>query len=266
MGTPMDNQTPGRVEAIDASAVINEHMIKFAFPGDESRINIDQASMIPGGGRNQNRSVLNQMREESGAVRELFQVRSLHLAESAQERVVGLADQLDIRALARDARTMRELARRSPAGKAGEVGELADRLSFTAASPFIERARLGAIQLRQGEEDRAEHTFGEALKVNLPAEAMAVDEIARLHDAVFVRHEELKVKRSLPELFEANIEWIDSSKDGKVDRGELREAAGHARGDITASTLVRYLSSNYDNIDHGSPGIDFDDVKRFHNR
>jgi hypothetical protein len=239
-------------------------MYKFAFEGTQDAVlqsAIRDTSSTPG--QEHNRSVLTQMQVQSGAVRDLYQVRSLPLAEGAQERVVGMADNLDVKSLAGESKRLSQLAQgATDAGSKKGLLSAAMALGTAAASPFIERARLGAIQLRQGREGAAEITFADAIKVGVPSVSLGFESVRQLHQAVIDRHEELKVKRTLPEVFKANVDWIDTqTKDGRVDREELTAASGKAKN-ITASTLVNYLLRNYDNIDLGIKGIDAEDIRR----
>jgi hypothetical protein len=261
MATSIELNSARRVEPADASTVIADHMQRFAFERSPGFTVQELVSANSRPSTDQNRTVLNQMQEQSSAVRDLYQVHSLPLAESLQQRVVETADKLDSNALCTESRRLRGLAGgvSEPRGKAAMLKN-AEALATAGASPFIERARLAAIQLSQGNEDAAEKTFADAIKKGVPPVSLGNEKVRQLQQAVIERHEELKVKRTLPEVFKANIDWLDSSRDGRVDMNELKSAAGKTR-DITASSLVGYLMNNYDNIDKGVKGLEPDDVR-----
>jgi hypothetical protein len=264
MPTPMNSDKTDSGKHIEASTVISEHMSQFVYE-PEVRKQAEQASVfstISGADRNQ--TVLDNMQRESQAVRELYGVRSLPLAEGSQEKVVKLSDSLDIHALTVDSQRLSERARSTTnPGERKELASAAASLAVAGASPFIERARLGAIQLRQGKEGAAERTFAEAIKASITDVSAAVPSVQQLRQAVIERHEELKVKRTLPEVFKANVDWIDTGNDGAINKEELKLAASDKSKGITAKTLIQYLMKNYDNIDHGVSGIAAADVSRY---
>ncbi|MBX3076677.1 hypothetical protein KF913_22395 [Candidatus Obscuribacterales bacterium] len=264
MHTPGKSDKSDSGKHMEASTVLAEHMSTFAYE-PEVKMQAEQALKFSTmGGAERNKTVLDNMQRESQAVRELYKVRSLPLAEGFQEKVVKLSDDLDLRALSADSKRLSEQAARTkdPAQRQ-ELLSASTSLAVAGASPFIERARLGAIQLRQGKEGAAERTFAEAIKTNIPDVSAAVPSVQQLKQAVIERHEELKVKRTLPEVFKANVDWIDTGKDGAVDRNELRTASADKSKNITAKTLIQYLMKNFDNIDHGTNGIAAADVSKY---
>lgn len=263
----------------DPSMVIEEHMHKFAFSREFENLAraIEPIKRMKNGDASGNKTLLLEMQQQSSAVRELYAIGNAPIAESLQRKVVEKADQLDTNVLSKSAADVRRAADfatdngpnstdngSSPTGGGAKPAMLksADALARAAASPFIERARLGAIQLRQGHESAAEKTFEEALKKGLPAEAFKLEDVRKLHSAVSERYLELQVKRKLPELFIANIDWIDTSGDGRTSVEELHNASISKVTDVTAKTLVNYLLKNFDNIDEGVKGLDACDVQK----
>jgi hypothetical protein len=245
----------------NSQEIIKNHMQAFAYEhAKEPTVKqLEQSTHAPG--VELNKSVMAQMQEQSGVVRELFQRQLFPLAESTQQMVIRNADKLDVVSLADDAKRTRLLAdKTAPSATKDNINRDADALASAAASPFIERARLGAMQLQQGREDNAERTFTDALTKGVPEESLSSAGVRKLHKAIADQVEELKVKRTLPEVFKANVVWIDSSKDGSVDVNELKNAG--ATKNVSAATMIQYLLTNYDNIDQGVKGIDAEDIRR----
>jgi len=266
MAGSLDNGEQSKVQNnhSDSSTVLREHMYEFAFEKSDMPVVQTAIQDSARSGNERNRDVLTSMQTQSMAVRDLFQIRSLSLAEGAQNEVIRLSDSLDLKSLSDGAKkVLKQRGTVSDTAAQKSLDAAFAGFSLAAASPFIERARLGAIQLRQGREGAAEETFADALKQKVPDESLNVPSVRQLRQAVVDRHEELKVKRTLPEVFAANLDWIDSGqKDNRLSMQELNTAASSGKGSITSKTLVNYLMSNFENIDRGITGIDAEDIRR----
>ncbi|MBS1957813.1 MAG: hypothetical protein JST89_26750 [Cyanobacteria bacterium SZAS-4] len=231
---------------VDASAVLSEHMHNFVYGNSP---HLDSFTTLPD--QNiamvKNSATLADIERKSGNVRDDLQNHAVLSAEREQRTVVGMADRLDLNAIS---------SAISGATRGGSAG-LVNALKFAGATPLVERVRLGAIQLRQNHESDAEHTFEDASKVDIARESRTLPEVMALKCAAQSMYEELKLKRTLPESFDANLALIDKGvKDGSISKEELISSQKSPPGDRMTKTLIEYLLKNFDQIKNSNEGID----------
>lgn len=236
----------GKTPEVDASAVLSEHMYKFVY----EQIPRKQETVMRFSNPN-----LTQMEQDSDTVKECLQNRALVSAERSQRKVVESASRLDLAAIS--------AAIAEGAVKGGSEATI-NMLKIAGAAPLVERVRLGAIQLRQNLETDAEKTFEEAYKADIARESRDLPEVVQLKRAAQKMYEELKLRRTMPDVFDSNLTLIDTVvKDGALSKEELNNSKNGKFNDGMTGTLIDYLLKNFDRMKNGDETIDRKDVIAF---
>lgn len=237
---------------VDASAVLSEHMYKFVYgPSAHMAEAVNQLS-TQAAGMAKNAVTLSNIDRESSSVKDCMQNNALRGAELGQRKVVELASQLDLGAVS--AAIAGNIAK-------GGSDSLVNVLKFAGATPLVERVRLGAIQMRQSQETDAEKTFEGAFKAEIARESRELPEVVQLRRAAQKMFEELKLRRTLPEVFDSNLTLIDTMvKDGALTREELNLSKRTGANTGMTQTLIEYLLKNFDQVKNGDDSISRQDV------
>lgn len=237
---------------VDASAVLSDHMYKFVYGPPPHMLEAVQKLNSQAAGMARNASTLSDLDRESSNVKDLMQNRALRGAEIGQRRVVELTNQLDLGAIS-------AAIAGNVVGKTDEA--LTNLLKITGAAPLVERARLGAIQMRQGAETDAEKTFEEAYRADIAKESRDLPEVVKLKRASQKMFEELKLRRTMPEVFDSNLTLLDTVvKDGALTKEELTLSKRPGINNGMTQTLIEYLLKNFDQMKNGNDSISRSDV------
>lgn len=240
---------------VDASAVLSDHMYKFVYGPSPHMLEAVNQLNSQAAGMAKNAATLSEIDRESSGVKDLMQNRALRGAEVGQRRVVELSGQLDLGAISA-----------AIAGNLSKGGNdaLVNLLKFAGATPLVERVRLGAIQMRQGAETDAEKTFEDAYRADIAMDSRNLPEVAQLRRAAQKMFEELKLRRTLPEVFDNNLTLIDSVvKDGALTREELNLSKKSGANNGMTQTLIEYLLKNFDKVKDGDDSINRKDVVNY---
>lgn len=235
---------------VDASAVLSDHMYKFVYGPDPHTLEAVLSSQTAGMAKNA--STLANLDTESANVKDLMQNRALRGAEASQRRVVELSSQLDLGAIS--GAIAGSIAR-------GGSDSMVNVLKFAGAAPLVERVRLGVIQMRQSLETDAEKTFEEAFRADIAKESKDLPEVVQLRRAAQKMYEELKLRRTLPDVFDSNLTLIDSVvKDGAFSKEELNLSKKSGVNNGLTQTLIEYLLKNFDQVKNGDESISRADI------
>ncbi len=239
---------------VDVSAVLSDHMYKFVYgPSPHLTDAVSQLDGLANFSADQTRNAvtLGSIERQSGNVKDDLQNHALVVAERDQRKVVALADQLDLGAIS-------SAIASASRGSGERFGAL---LKAAGATPLVERVRLGAIQMRQSHEIDAEQTFDAAWRADIAKESKNLPEVMELKRAAQKMSEELKLRRTLPEVFDNNLTLIDTVvKDGALSREELLNSMKRGVETGMTQTLVEYLLKNFDQIKNGNDSIDHNAV------
>lgn len=237
---------------VDATAVLSDHMYKFVYGPSPHMMEAVQQLNSQAAGMTKNAVTLSEIDRASGGVKECMQNRALRGAELGQMKVIELANQLDLGAIS--AAIAGNVAR-------GGSEALVNALKLAGATPLVERVRLGAIQLRQSQETDAEKTFEQAFKADIAKESRELPEVVQLRRASQKMYEELKLRRTLPDVFDSNLTLIDTIvKDGAMSKVELTRSKNSGVENGLTQTLIEYLLKNFDQMKNGDESIDRKDV------
>ena len=237
---------------VDATAVLSDHMYKFVYGPSPHMMEAVQQLNSQAAGMTKNAVTLAEIDRASGGVKECMQNRALRGAELGQMKVIELANQLDLGAIS--AAIAGNVAR-------GGSEALVNALKLAGATPLVERVRLGAIQMRQSQETDAEKTFEQAFKADIAKESRELPEVVRLRRASQKMYEELKLRRTLPDVFDSNLTLIDTVvKDGAMSKEELTRSKNSGVENGMTQTLIEYLLKNFDQMKNGDESIDRKDV------
>ena len=240
---------------VDASAVLSDHMYKFVYGPSPHMLEAVNQLNSQAAGMAKNAATLSEIDRESSGVKDLMQNRALRGAEVGQRRVVELSGQLDLGAISA-----------AIAGNLSKGGNdaLVNLLKFAGATPLVERVRLGAIQMRQGAETDAEKTFEDAYRADIAKDSRNLPEVAQLRRAAQKMFEELKLRRTLPEVFDSSLTLIDSVvKDGALTKEELNLSKKSGVNNGMTQTLIEYLLKNFDQVKNGDDSINRKDVVNY---
>lgn len=237
---------------VDATAVLSDHMYKFVYGPSSHLVDAVQQLNNQAAGMAKNATTLAVIDRESSSVRDCLQNRALRGAELGQMKVIELTNNLDMGAISA-----------AIAGNIAKGGNdaLVNVLKLAGATPLVERVRLGAIQMRQSEETDAEKTFEQAFKADIAKESKDLPDVAQLKKAAQKMYEELKLRRTLPDVFDSNLTLIDTViKDGAMSKEELTKSRQSGVENGMTQTLIEYLLKNFDQMKNGDETIDRKDV------
>ena len=237
---------------VDASAVLSEHMYKFVYTDGPHVTDAGNFLSNQSAASTKNEGTLANIERQSESVKSALQSHALASAEKSQMRVVEMTMALDLGGIS--------AAIAASAAKPGQEAMTA-LLKIAGATPLVERARLGAIQMSQSRETDAEKSFEEAFRADIAKGSTDLPEVAQLKIAARKMSEELKLRRTLPEVFDNSVTLIDSgNKDGALTRDELLSAKKAGVNGSMTQTLIEYLLKNFDQMKKGDESIDRKDV------
>ncbi|MCC7528664.1 MAG: hypothetical protein IT342_09090 [Candidatus Melainabacteria bacterium] len=237
---------------VDGTAILSDHMYKFVYGPNPRMMEAVQQLNNQAAGMANNAAILAGIDRASSNVRDCMQNRALRGAELGQVKVVELTSQLDLGAIS--------AAIAGNIAKGGNAA-LVNVLKMAGATPLVERIRLGAIQMRQSEETDAEKTFEQAYKADIAKESKELPEVVQLRKAAQKMYEELKLRRTLPDVFDNNLTLIDTViKDGAMSKEELTKSRKSGVENGLTQTLIEYLLKNFDQMKRGDNSIDRSDV------
>lgn len=237
---------------VDASAVLSEHMYEFVYAPSP---NVSDA-----GAYLSNRSVVSDrnvvtiasLERQSDSVREALKNHAYASAERGQIKVVEMSKEIDLGGIS--------AAIAASVGKPGQESVTA-MLKLAGAAPLVERVRLGAIQMTQSRETDAEKSFEGAFRAEIAKESTDLPEIIELKHAAQKMADELKLRRTLPEVFDNNLTLIDTREsDGALTRDELLSSKQLKGISSMTQTLIEYLLKNFDQMKRGDNSIDRKDT------
>jgi hypothetical protein len=243
-----DRETPD----VDASAVLSDHMYKFVYAPDPHDTEADRYLSNQSAVSDRNAGTFANLEHQSESVKEALKNHAYFSAEKSQVRVVAMTKELDLGGIS--------AAIAASAAKPGNEAMTA-LLKIAGAAPLVERVRLGAIQMEGSRETDAEVTFGEAYRAEIAKGSIDLPEVAQLKIAARKMADELKLRRTLPEVFDSNLTLIDTVvKDGALTRDELLNSKKKQGNSSMTQTLIEYLLKNFDQMKHGDNSIDHRDV------
>lgn len=241
----------------DATAVLSDHMYKFTYGPTNNVTDVVKQLSSQAAGMAKNASTISEIDRVSGGVKDSLQNHAITGAEMGQRRVVEMTKQLDLTAIS---------AAIGAQMVEGAATPLVQALKLAGATPLVERVRLGAIQLKQSRQLDAEKSFEDAYKADIARESSALPEVTQLKLAAQKMFEELKLRRTLPEVFDSNLTLIDSSKDGAINRAELLNSRKLAGNSSMTQGLIEYLLKNFDQMKNGDTSINRADVLSHHQK
>ena len=187
---------------VDASAVLSEHMFKFAYAPTPHVTEAGSFLSNHSAMSDRNAVTIANLERQSDTVKEAFKNHAYVTAERSQIRVVEMSKELDLGGIS--------AAIAASAAKPGNEAMTA-LLKIAGAAPLVERVRLGAIQMEQDRETDAEKTFEEAYRADIAKGSADLPEVVQLKIAARNMSDELKLRRTLPEVFDNNLTLIDLS-------------------------------------------------------
>ncbi len=237
---------------VDASAILSEHMYKFVYAHDQQVTQTDRYLSSQSTVSDRNVVTIANLERQSDTTKEALKSHAYYSAEKSQVRVVEMTKELDLGGIS--------AAIAASAAKPGNEAMTA-LLKIAGAAPLVERVRLGAIQMEGNRETDAEITFGEAYSADIAKGSIDLPEVAQLKVAARKMAEELKLRRTLPEVFDSNLTLIDTAvKDGALTRDELLNSKKKQGNSSMTQTLIEYLLKNFDQMKRGDNSIDRRDV------
>lgn len=237
---------------VDASAVLSEHMYKFVYEPGQQVTQTDRYLSNQSSVSDRNVVTIANLDRQNETTKEALKNHDYYSAEKSQVRVVEMTKELDLSGIS--------AAIAASAAKPGNEAMTA-LLKMAGAAPLVERVRLGAIQMEGNRETDAEVTFGEAYRAEIAKGAADLPEVAQLKIAARMMADELKLRRTLPEVFDHNLTLIDTGvKDGALTRDELTNAKKVQGKDSMTQTLIEYLLDNFDQMKRGDNSISRRDV------
>ncbi len=243
-----DRQPPD----VDASAVLSEHMYKFVYEPSPQAPQTERYLSSQSTVSDRNVVTIANLERESDTVKDALKSHAYYSAEKSQVRVVEMSKELDLGGIS--AAIAASVAK--PGNEAITV-----LLKMAGAAPMVERVRLGAIQMDGNRETDAEKTFEEAYRADIAKGSIDLPEVAQLKTAARKMADELKLRRTLPEVFDSNLTLIDTAvKDGALTRDELLNLEKIQGNDGMTQTLIEYLLENFDQMKRGDNSINRRDV------
>ncbi len=241
--------------AVDASAILSEHMYNFVYKPDPQSKDVDGYLSNQSALSDRNVVTIAKLGRQSNNVKDALYNHALATAEKSQIKVVELTDQIDLGGIS---------AAIAASEKIPGQESVTALLKLSGAAPLIERVRLGAIQMNQNRETDAEKSFEGAFRAELAKESNDLPAVVQLKRAAQKMADELKLRRTLPDVFDSNLTLIDTgTKDGALTRDEL-VSSKHVQGNSTMTqTLIEYLLKNFDQMKRGDNSIDRKDVVAF---
>lgn len=242
-----DRQPPD----VDASVLLSEHMYEFVYTPEQ---HVTEGNRLSNQSSLSDRNIVTiaRLESQSDTTKEALKNHAYVSAEKSQIRIVEMSKELDLGGIS--------AAIAASAAKPGNEATTA-LLKITGAIPLVERVRLGAIQMQGNRETDAEITFREASRAEIAKGSIDLPEVAQLKVAARKMADELKLRRTLPEVFDSNLTLIDTAvKDSAVTRDELVNSKKTQGSDSMTQTLIEYLLKNFDQIKRGDNSIDRKDI------
>jgi hypothetical protein len=189
-------------------------------------------------------------------VHESLAVHNLRQAFDTQNELISTVDKLNANEISSRIHGMQRVSdsEQNPAVK-GEIQESIKDAQCLLASPFIERARLAAMQIQDNRFYQAAKTLNDALALQIPQEALQSPQIKALKEDARVKAADLNLQNNLQQVFNQYLPTLDIHHEGFVSRQDLKDATKNGISDASLKTLTQFLSDNYDYLTTGHPWL-----------